>query len=810
MLTWNPKHFALGGEGSEDGSLNYNVGDEITWFCNSKKPVSGDTIYLIRLGEEPRGLIARGTVVQESFLEPDFRDPTKERTCIRFRFDELRLEQAQGSLPMLLLQCAFEKQQWSPQSSGIEIQPQYISGLNSLWESSRDKHSLEVMLRWCYDSEDWSNDWLERYKTTCQRVAHVRETGVAEEDDLSLLWYSRDNGIAGLRQGGISKNEFLQNRTFLEELTFSILNDPSPENHQSIYDRWSQEGDFKHINRALINRVFGAADPEKQTSGAINHAPGVIINALQKQFLTDISSTGNWSQDNQNLLAAIKPFIANDWDVLERNIALWHFYEWVYHINKSAKKNSSESTEPKTTEQTDYRSSSTMPAGTNTILYGPPGTGKTFHTVELAVRKADPEFNPDAAPNTVEHRTAFKARYDELVSQKRIRFVTFHQSFSYEEFVEGLRASSDDGQISYNIESGIFRRICDDAASGVTESNSRLDEALQALQEILGGEDRIELTTQRGNSFGVEYHGNRTFRIFPEQTSNEDLGRGYPVSIEHIQNLYRRTNLDRIYNSSYVKGILRHLMEEYSVPEFSDVPASTAANDFVLIIDEINRGNISKIFGELITLIEPSKRAGQPEELTVQLPYSKDDFSIPSNLHIIGTMNTADRSLAMMDTALRRRFDFVEMMPDYEPLNGVMVGPVNIGNMLRVINQRIEYLYDREHTLGHAFFMPLKGIDDEQALLQELGSIFRNKVIPLLEEYFFEDWEKIRLVLWDNQTKADDEQFILKNTEATGQSLFGSNYEGDALAGDNITYSRNPEALDNIQAYIKITSGSGE
>ena len=170
-----------------------------------------------------------------------------------------------------------------------------------------------------------------------------------------------------------------------------------------------------------------------------------------------------------------------------------------------------------------------------------------------------------------------------------------------------------------------------------------------------------------------------------------------------------------------------------------------------MIIDEINRGNISKIFGELITLIEPSKRAGQPEALSVMLPYSKDSFSVPSNLHIIGTMNTADRSLAMMDTALRRRFDFREMMPDYSLLDSEEVGSINLGYLLRTMNERIEYLYDREHTLGHAFFMPVTELESEDERFQMLSSVFANKVLPLLEEYFFEDWEKIRLVLGDNQ-----------------------------------------------------------
>ena len=159
----------------------------------------------------------------------------------------------------------------------------------------------------------------------------------------------------------------------------------------------------------------------------------------------------------------------------------------------------------------------------------------------------------------------------------------------------------------------------------------------------------------------------------------------------------------------------------------------------VLIIDEINRGNISRIFGELITLIEPSKRAGNDEAIEVTLPYSKEPFSVPNNLYIIGTMNTADRSLALMDTALRRRFDFIEMMPLPGLVTDDLEG-VNVRKMLEVMNQRIEVLYDREHTLGHAFLMNLHSIDD-------LRQAFKNKILPLLEEYFYDDWQKIRWVL---------------------------------------------------------------
>ncbi|MBO9497432.1 AAA family ATPase, partial [Thalassotalea sp. G20_0] len=182
--------------------------------------------------------------------------------------------------------------------------------------------------------------------------------------------------------------------------------------------------------------------------------------------------------------------------------------------------------------------------------------------------------------------------------------------------------------------------------------------------------------------------------------------------------------------------VLKRLEEDGHHIFEKEITYSASQEPVVLIIDEINRGNISKVFGELITLLEPSKRAGQSEELSVCLPYSQERLSVPDNLYIIGTMNTADRSLAMMDTALRRRFDFIEMMPDYRLLSETVVSGLNIGQMLEVMNRRIEFLYDREHMLGHAFFMPLNDATGDDERLEILASIFSNKIIPLLEEYF--------------------------------------------------------------------------
>ena len=272
----------------------------------------------------------------------------------------------------------------------------------------------------------------------------------------------------------------------------------------------------------------------------------------------------------------------------------------------------------------------------NIIFYGPPGTGKTYHTINKALEIIDPDFY--SVYKNKDGRKALKERFDKLREENKIVMTTFHQSYAYEDFVEGLRASVKDEKIVYSIEPGVFKKICEDAEKNLDEN-------------------------------------------------------------------------------------------------------------FVLIIDEINRGNVSNIFGELITLIEESKRAGKDEALSVTLPYSKETFSVPSNLYIVGTMNTADRSLTQIDTALRRRFHFEEMMPDSSLLKDIDINGIDIRKLLECLNKRIEALYDREHTLGHAFFMEL--LEEDKKNIDTLAAIFKNKVIPLLQEYFFDDWGKIQLILGD-------------------------------------------------------------
>jgi 5-methylcytosine-specific restriction enzyme B len=290
---------------------------------------------------------------------------------------------------------------------------------------------------------------------------------------------------------------------------------------------------------------------------------------------------------------------------------------------------------------------------------------------------------------------------------QRYTFVTFHQSYGYEEFVEGLRpvlqGDGEASEVRYEIRPGVLKRLCDRA------------------------------------------------RLSKDQ-------------------------------------------------------------HFAIVIDEINRGNISKIFGELITLIEVDKREGEKNAVAVTLPYSGEPFSVPSNVDIIGTMNTADRSLALLDTALRRRFEFVPVLPDSRdvtgaPLHGLRVTigetAIDVPRLLAAINQRIEALYDRDHMIGHAYFTPLRDVPDGEVRMAKLVDIFSNRVIPLLEEYFFEDWQKIRFVLADNQ-KPEGDQFIVESgdREEDLANLFGADHGLDSYATKR-RFRVQVSAFSNPAAYMR-------
>lgn len=425
----------------------------------------------------------------------------------------------------------------------------------------------------------------------------------------------------------------------------------------------------------------------------------------------------------------------------------------------------------------------------NSILYGPPGTGKTFNTVKLAVDAVDPYF-AQKVENDQDLRATYKEYYEELKQDGQIRFLTFHQSFGYEEFVEGLKASSDNGSISYDVEDGVFKQIVIEATKYRTfqESTTQhsFDSCWEAFCAELAEREFVEVPMSKASFKVIDFNDKRIF--FEKQGGSKD----HTLSINTLRAIF---NGEREYKSGlgvYYRPLVSYLKDLVSPTESNNIERK----NFVLIIDEINRGNISKIFGELITLIEPSKRLGKNEKLDTVLPYSGDVFSVPDNLYIIGTMNTADRSLAMMDTALRRRFDFIEMMPQPELFKDKVVKGIHLEQLLKTMNKRIEVLYDREHTLGHAFLIPVLDAlnsDDntEEKAFSELKNTFKNKIIPLLEEYFFEDWNKIRLVLGDNRKDKDGfQQYIFvesKNEKYT--DIFGENHGLETYEDTKTTFT---------------------
>ncbi|HDZ5066165.1 TPA: AAA family ATPase [Campylobacter jejuni] len=382
----------------------------------------------------------------------------------------------------------------------------------------------------------------------------------------------------------------------------------------------------------------------------------------------------------------------------------------------------------------------------NQILYGPPGTGKTYHTIDRAL---------EILGENSGSRDEKKAKFDEYVKNGQIVFTTFHQSYGYEEFVEGIKPVIDSEkenskEMEYEIKDGIFKELCEKALENrdsIKSFNSYIDDLKEKVKE---NGDNLEKYFQLPNTkYSIQYRGGKTFRIkFDGMSKNH---RDYPVSIDNIEKLYKTSSIDEVYNSAYVRAILNYLKSQ-GLEDYKEKDEKTNL-PYIIIIDEINRGNVSKIFGELITLIEPSKRIGEKEELKVTLPYSGEEFGVSKNVYIIGTMNTADRSITSLDTALRRRFEFVEMMPDPKELENVNYKDVDLQELLTAINTRIEYLLDREKTIGHAFFIGVENLED-------LKKVFQNKIISLLQEYFYNDYALIKAVLNDNgmifEDKKDD------------------------------------------------------
>jgi len=511
----------------------------------------------------------------------------------------------------------------------------------------------------------------------------------------------------------------------------------------------------------------------------------------------------------------------------------------------------------------------------NTILFGPPGTGKTFHTVNYALSIVDPVFYEE---NKNDRKELVK-RFRELLitdwdnpKQGRIAATTFHQSFTYEDFIEGIkpilasgeedeeRTGDDEGaldedtstnekQIRYTIEDGIFKRISNrarqDSGGAVGAAKGKLkwdrekfgraefykislgdinipeDEEIYEycirnnriaigflnehdlsgksgpeIRDICKNDPEIKKYDCQAMSYFVHNlkegyyvvipNGNHNFRAIGKITGGYEYDPSSSIRYNHFREVEwlvtdENLSVDLIYDRNFSQRTIYHLSKKFLKPEFflKTKASSSDKRSYVLIIDEINRGNIAQIFGELITLIEEDKREGKREELEVSLPYSKKPFSVPSNLYLIGTMNTADRSVEALDTALRRRFQFQEEPPrpqviakegdsddGHIDVNGE---EIFLPDLLSTINRRIEKVLDKDHLIGHSYFM---NVEDWWGL----KTVFQQNIIPLLEEYFYGDKGKIQLVLGKG--------FITRKSDQTGDDIFPDvDYEDRDIIG---------------------------
>lgn len=752
------------------------------WQCINTSAKIGDEVFLIKLGEEPIGIIGHGTIARGSYsiqLRDDVTHKVSTKNLIDVDFDVLLNFNNDRIILQKELVDKCPGQFWSPEESGILIKPEVLPTLYNLWNRITEK------------AEEW---WpsLAEYNpdiTPDEYVKYFTTESIVKRTWLEALYelYMMPEQAASCKQ-------------------LSDMYGHSPTHYISYFSSAGQN----------IEKETGIGSPEDDKNA--KYWP--IL------FQGKSSKVGYCYKMRKPVVTAMNMLLSLGVFREKENDRMTHF---------------------------DH----------NMILYGPPGTGKTYHSAIYAVAICDGRELDEVKKLSY---TEVLSRYKELKEEGRIAFTTFHQSYGYEEFIEGIKPklNLESESLGYIIEDGVFKEFCKHARAVKVHSydNLGIKSNPHIWGMLLGGTGSTEIKqycfdnnvirfgwdhitdndviednpeTSKSDKYAIHQVANFIYSMevgdivviaknittidaigvitgeYEYDQTKETANRTRKVKwlvknvefdiLPYLPNGRKQLPTSYLYPLDYlgIDAVSKILDELHEKPE---VYFETETKPFVFIIDEINRGNISKIFGELITLIEETKRAGASEAMEAILPYSGEPFSVPSNVYILGTMNTADRSIALMDTALRRRFEFVEMMPNSEVLDSLGVGTIpvgdeelNVSKMLDVINERIEYLFDREHTIGHAFFTKLA----DDPTIETLAGIFEKNVIPLLQEYFYEDYEKIQLVLGDNE-KEDEYKFIL-DKKVDIKQIFKGNPDIDLPSKG---YSIQHSAFRKLQSYKQI------
>ncbi|MSA03610.1 AAA domain-containing protein [Lactonifactor sp. BIOML-A3] len=769
LLTWNPANWTWDEykewcEGTKKGETY-----TISWTCNSKQPQIGDDVFLMKTGAQPRGVIGHGRVVTDSYEGPHY-DADKAAEGVTANHIDVEYDWIQNcdkGEKILLQDDLKEKhpqQTWSPMGSGIEI-----------------KEPILTMLK-----EEW-------YELT----------------SISEYWPSRAE-----YNPGISKDDWIE----------MLLN-----------------ADI--TNEAILTMLFRMLElGGESTCANLAECYGGVVNAYNIWGRTlgerVHKATGcPLCKDEDRERFYTIPFVGRN--VLERG---HDRYSWKLRAELKEALESDMLIDAKSKIKAFREGKNNPEYAKNMILYGPPGTGKTYATAVYAVAIIENKTIDEIKDESYD--VVFE-RYNQYKEDGLVAFTTFHQSYGYEEFIEGIKPVVGEGEdgIGYTIEDGVFKAFCEGTKM---PENKIVDHNAKIWKVVLQSGNLVSANTVKFECFNEgkimydwktkeEHAGTYAFSQiahFQEKVNIGDIVVTYAGSGTDIDAIgivtgdaeydekktsfrWSRTvewleinkvrNIKELNGNKYLDNDQLQRLKRVSIAELLKLvePQAFTPNDknYVFIIDEINRGNISKIFGELITLIEDTKRAGMDEEAAAVLPYSGQPFSVPSNVYILGTMNTADRSIALMDTALRRRFEFVEMMPDADVLRKMgadKVEDLDVAAMLEKINERITFLYDREHTIGHAFFTKLA----KKPTVDTLKSIFEKSVIPLLQEYFYEDYQKIQLVLGDNGKSNDTHKFIL-DSDVKVKDIFKGSVD-DVIDLPEKKYTINPEAFSNIDSYKEI------